>query len=173
MGDVANIRVGAAGIAYFGAAGTPLPTAADDDFSALTDLGEISFDGFVEGHDQQSTNIKNMAGQTVRTLTTEQTDSIKLTLLETNDDVLEVYHGAAPDTGVVHVKKQPGARGVWAFLITDGDEVFLITMEDGQVTATENIEYKSDGAVQYPITVTGYPATDDDTMLKYPPVPVS
>lgn len=175
MGTAANVLVGADGAVWFAPAGTSLPTSGSDSLDgAFVDLGYLSIDGVTEGHAQNSKNIQNWAGLTVRTLLTEQTDTLKGTFLETNPDVLETYHGEQTDAGtVVEVKKQTGRRGCWVVDVLDGDNVLRIVVPDGQVTATDDVAYKNDDAIQYPVTITCYPDDSDNTAYKYPPVALS
>lgn len=175
MGTVANVVVGAPGIAYFAPAGTTLPTTADEALDdAFEDLGEVSEDGLVESHNQTSAKINNWAGTTIREDLTEQTDQYAIKFLESNPGVFETYYGPQDDPEtVIHVKKQKGRRGVWVFDILDGDNVLRKVVPDGQVITIDDINHKVGEAVTYGVHITCYPNGDDDTMLIYPLVGVT
>lgn len=169
MGTAANVLVGAEGFVYFAPTGTPLPTsAADDPNGAFTELGYIEDTGVEEDHAQTYKPVKRWGGQTVRNLLTEQTDTYKMTFLETNPDVLEAYHGPQDDPStVVKVSVQQGQRGAWIIDSLDGDNIIRHVIEDGQVSGVDPIKYAADDAVKYGITFTCYPNADGDTALKY------
>lgn len=169
MGTAANVLVGATGEVNFAPTGTPVPTTPSAVLdAAFNDLGYCSDTGVEEDHAQTQKPVKRWGGQTVRNLLTDQTDSYKMTFIETNPDVLEAYHGPQDDPStVVNVTIQQGQRGAWVIDALDGDNIIRHVIADGQVSNLDPIKYAATDAVTYGIEITCYPDVDGITVKKY------
>lgn len=173
MGDATKVLVGADGAVMFADAGATLPTGIDDvPDVAFTDLGFVSDAGLKESIGQSTQKIKNWKGDTVREVQTEHTLTYSFTLIETNDDAESAYYGTDPADGVTALQ---GTRGSWVFDIFDtgseGDTMIRVVVPDGQVTARGDVLYKNDSAVEYELTITAYPDSDDNKAYRYRGVP--
>lgn len=168
MGNAANVLV-LTGFAYAAPSGTALPTTVGGALNgAFVDLGLVSDDGLVEAHNQETKDIPDWSGVTVKTLIPKQTDTYKLTFLEHNPDTLEIYHGPQTDVSVViEGKKQSGTRQCWVFDLTDGAAAVRIVIPDGQVTTTEDVQYQNDEVAALGVTITCYPDGSSNTYYKY------
>jgi len=91
---VTDIKVGTSGTCEVAVFGTALPTDAGSALDvAFVDLGEITADGLETAFDTSTDMIRNWAGESVRTVTSETSVQFKLVFLETNKDVLNLYYG--------------------------------------------------------------------------------
>jgi hypothetical protein len=153
-----NVRVAVTGGAYFADPGTALPTSATASLNAgFEELGYISEEGITQTIDESITNIKAWQnGDIVRKVQDEHDVTYALSLLETNDQTLEVYYGNYTN-GTVEVRADNETRGEWVFHVVDGGDLIRIVLPDGQVTDRGDIQYVNGNAVMYPIVVTAYP----------------
>lgn len=121
------------GYCLVGPYGTTLPADIDDMATvapALVNLGEVSEDGLEEAFSVDKSTLKNWAGVVVRMLGSSTEVTFKLTFLERNKDVLELFYGSAVETagdGSKIVLGQP----------SDEPRAMVIMMEDPGTGAQE------------------------------------
>lgn len=128
-------------------------------------LGYISEDGTENGNELNVTNVKCWGGLIVYSSLNEQTDTFKLTLIEsTNEDVLKTVYGDknvvedASGNKVINVVADDPQRKMFVIeLALKNGKRKRIVIPDGAVTARETIRYKDDTVIGYGITITAYP----------------
>lgn len=168
MGTSVDVLVGATGIVSAAPSGTALPTDPTTGLNgAFTDLGFVSEDGVAQSIAQDTTEIKAWGGSTIRKIQTSHTVEYKLALLETNPDALGAYYGTANvDTtflNAVTIVSETNERQSWVIDVVDGTNLVRIVIPDGEVTAHEDVTFKTDSAISYGITITAY---EDSTGVK-------
>lgn len=157
MGTAANVLVGSGKI-YGAPVGTALPTTETASLNvAFVDLGYISDAGVQQSISKSTTTIKAWGGDVVRKLTTEHDLTYKFEMLETNPDSLEAYYGdqTAPATAV-QIKQQAGLRQPWVVHIIDGTNLVRIVIPDGEVIELADVNYSTDSAIAYGVTISAY-----------------
>lgn len=169
--SAANVEVAVTGAVHYAPAGTTLPTDATTALpAAFLEAGFIDDNGLTRSHSTSTNDIQAWQNSAVvRTVVSKDTLTFKFAMLETNPVTQQIYYGAPPDaaTGAVAGKGGQGIRGVWVFDVIDGDKLERIVVPDGQVTAWDDIAYKSTDATVYGVTVTGYPDAADNSDYKY------
>lgn len=155
----ANVRVGINGAFYTGPLKTPLPNGASAPVDQkFKDLGYISDDGVAQTIDSDTSEIKAWQnGDVVRVIQTSHKVSFKMTLIETNEEVLRLYY--ADPTATSSLVKMTGNQAPHfsgVFDVLDGDKIIRVTIPDGQVTERGDVNYKGE-VIGYEITVTCYP----------------
>lgn len=168
MGTAANVRTPISGAVYVGATTVTAPT---DSGTApavgFTDLGYVSDQGVTESLSQTSKIIKDWFGTTLRRVVTDGEYSIKLTLIERSQGVLEAYYGATATTGATEgsINVDPTATGgEQSFIIDyiDGSEVKRIYVATGEITERGDLSSVKGDAEGYAITITAYPDSNGD-----------
>ena len=159
-----NVRVAVTGGIFVAPTGTALPTSAITALNvAFNDLGYVGENGVTEAQNADVTDIKAWQnGDTVRKVQTSHDVTYNLTLIETKDEVLEVYYGPLTG-GVVHVTGDQLGHQSWVIEVVDGDVDIRSVIPDGQVTERGDITYANGEAIGYDVTVTAYP---DDSGIK-------
>lgn len=180
MADAAEVRIGYAGVAYSGAVGATAPTGLTDAWGVdWTDLGLISEDGLTEGTDQDRNEIRAWGYDApVRTQVSRKVTTFGLTFLESNADVLSLYHATPLDdmtsigTGdtqalsfVQGQNTEPDTRALGLDII-DGSRRFRFIIPRCEVTERGDITYRGDEAVGYEMTFTALLAADGTTMQR-------
>lgn len=158
----ANVVVAGTGAVYRAPLGTALPTSADDLINVLfLDHGYINQDGVAETIDRATTDIIAWQnGDLVRRVQNSHDVTYAFAALETNATTLETYYGNYDD-GHVEIKGDEGIRGAWVLDFLDGDDRHVrIVIEDGQVTTNGGVTRNSQGAFEYPVTITCYPGSN-------------
>ena len=183
MGNTAsNVSVGkpAIGGAVFRAPlGTTLPTSPDTTLSdAFKCLGYISDDGVTSSQSRESSEVTAWGGDVVLTPQTKKTDTHKMTLIESlNLEVLKVAYGnenvegTSLEAGItVKANSKELNRAVYVIdrIYNDGTKSRTVIPE-GQPTAVDDINYKDNDPVGFPVTITAYPHTafNGDTHREY------
>lgn len=168
-----NVRVAVTGAVYTAPTGTTAPTTPAAAFGAgWVDLGYVSEDGVTESYNEDTTDIKAwQGGTTVRTLTSSTTAQLHLTLIESSNAVLEVFHKGSTittDTGNSTLEVGPPVEDKRAFAldVIDGDTHVRILVANGEVTERGDVVYKNDEPIGYEITITCYPDADNVVMVK-------
>lgn len=157
--------------------GTTLPTDATTalDTTKYTCLGYVSEDGLSNNNEMDVSEIKAWGGVTVYRSLTGLNDTFSLALIESeNADVLKTVYG---DTNVsvdgnnnitVNVVAEDPQEKVWIFdLSLRGGKSKRIVIEDGAITAREEITYNDSDAIAYGITVSAYPDSTGKTHKEY------
>ena len=168
--DPDNVRVALTGAVYTAAKGTTAPTNATTAFGAgWTDLGWISDDGVEEGYNDDVKEIKAwQGGATVRRVIASSEATLKFTCIESNPDVVELYHkGDTVGSQKIEVHSPTPDERAFAFDVVDGLTHMRIIVPRGEVTERGPIKYKTDEAVAYDLTVTCYPDADALVLIKY------
>ena len=162
--DVTKILAATSGgLAYAGPTTTAAPTSASATLDGgFVELGVVSDDGLVEDPNTSTVKINNMAGVTVRTLITETEFTFSLTLLQTDKNVLALYHGGstvswASGGAKIDVVKTTQNLKSFVFDVLDGSDIVRIYIPSGEVTDVGPINYKADEAAGYQLTITAYP----------------
>ena len=154
-----NVNVAVTGGVYVAPLATALPaTAADAIAVGYTEVGYLTEDGITQSIGGSTTDIKAWQNaDVVRILQTEHTLTYKLTLLETNEDSLELYSGGNYAAGVVEIKAGVMPHNVFVFEVVDGEDHIRVVVPDGQISERGDIVYQNGAAIAYPITVTCFP----------------
>jgi hypothetical protein len=165
------------GYCLVGPYGTTLPEDIDDMetvAAALKNLGEVSEDGLEEAFSVDKSTLKNWKGAVVRMLGSSTEITFKLTFLERNKEVLELFYGS--------VVTSAGAAGSKIVLGQPSDEprAMVIPMEDPGTGALEVVvapnvvvsdrgsrTVKPDEAGAYEITFTALGDTSLDGASAY------
>lgn len=174
----ANVSTGkpkASGAVFCAPKGTALPTDATTALSsAFVCLGYVSEDGLKNNNDMDISAIKAWGGMIVYRSLNELNDAFSLALIESeNTDVLKAVYGDANVTeegGVtkIVVKAEDPQERVWVFdLALRGGVAKRIVVEDGAVTAREEIAYNDSDAIAYGITISAYPDAQGSTHTEY------
>jgi hypothetical protein len=173
-----NVRVGYAGSVYIGDVGATAPvdpeTAWDSD--DWLELGHISEDGITEQSSQDVAEFKawGFPNSPVRIQTTSEEFSFQITFLETNINILSIFHGIDVDdfasTAAASGKQQflkfvkgmaqtPQIRSLGIDVI-DGTHLTRIIVPRAQLTDRGDLSYKTDEMQQYQMTFKGLVGSD-------------
>ena len=173
-----QVRIGQRGNLYVAPLGTTGPTGPETALDpAYQELGYFSDDGVTENWDDSVSNIVAWQSATVvRTVVTESSGTIAMTMIQTNTAVLETFYKGSTVTSVgagVYqldiVPVQAGAKS-WVLDWFDGDLATRIWIPNGEVTERGEVVYSNSGdALGYPVTVAAYPAEaiDGNLMRKW------
>lgn len=170
-----NVRVGITGELSGAPIGTARPansTAALN--AAYVGYGYISEDGVTEAPDETVERIVAWQGATiVRSVTTEATTTLQLTLIETKGEVLELYHKGSTVAVVaagqwkIDVKAPAEDRRQFVLDVIDGTRHLRFDIGDGEVTERGEITYATGEPIGYSITITCYPDSAGVLYTKY------
>lgn len=154
-----DVLVGATGKVYGGVAGTALPVTPVAALAAgFLDLGYVSDGGVTQSINQGTNEIKAWGGDTVRKVQTDHTVEYKLTLIETNVNSVAAYYKTANlTTNVVQIKADMNQRQSWVVDVVDGTNLIRLVIPDGEVTAHDDVVFKTGEAIGYGLTITAYP----------------
>lgn len=157
-----NVRVAVTGAVYAAPTGTAAPTAADSTPNvAFKDLGYVSEDGVTETRDRSTNQIKAWQNSDlVREVVTDSKLSYALTLIETKEDVVELFYGAAADSSDGSIEVVPAATGgrkSFIIDVIDGTDLIRTYLPSAEITEVGDQVYASGEAIGYEITITGYP----------------
>lgn len=183
MGNTAsNVSVGkpAIGGAVFRAPlGSTLPTSPDTALDeAFACLGYISQDGVTNSQARETSETVAWGGDVVLNPQTKKTDTYKLTFIESlNIEVLKVAYGDSNIEGTsltdgitVKANSKELDHAAWVIdrIYNDGTKSRTV-IPDGQPTAVDDITYKDDDPVGFPVTITAnpYSSFDGDTHREY------
>lgn len=170
-----QVRVGITGEVYKSPLGTAAPTSAISALNAAyVGLGYVSEDGVTEAWDDSVDNIVAWQNATtVRAAVTESTATLAFTLIQTNADVLEAFHRGSevtePSPGVYKLEVKPieADPATWVFDVIDGTIHQRIYIGNGEVTERGEVMYANGEPIGYPITITCYPDSDGNLMVKW------
>lgn len=168
IGQYGGLSVAPLGTAAPTDAGTPLP-------AVWRDLGYFSDDGVTESWSDTITNIQAWQNAvTVRSVTTESTGTVAVTMIQTNKDTLEAFFkgskvvaGTAAGEYMMDVVPPKAGARAWVLDWFDGDLHTRMYLPNAEVTERGDIVYQNGAAVGYPITITCYPsATIDGNLMR-------
>lgn len=153
-----NVNVAVTGKVYVAPTTASAPTGSDSVLTGFTELGYVSADGIEISHDRSTSQIRAWQNSDlVREITTEATTTYTLTLLESNEDVIETYFGSSIVSGKVQVNpSSTGGRKSWVIDVVDGTDVIRHYIPSGEVTAVESQTFANGEAIGYGITITAY-----------------
>jgi hypothetical protein len=189
MPNTRDVRIGAPDQRVTGAikhapVGTTLPTLASIAKAGVT-LDEaftgneyVSEDGLTLSPSMSTTNIKDWSGAVVRKLLKEFDGTIAWTMISTNAESLGVAFGneniQTEEATNLHGNQVAAALGAelpeeqsWVFLMKDGDARIVIVVPKGQVTEVGEINFQSNTAVGWPVTLSSYPDESGKSIYIY------
>lgn len=166
-----NVLAGVTGAVYVAPTGSTLPTTAAASLdAAFIDLGYVSEDGVTESYSDETQEFKAwQSGVTVRRVITGSTASFAFTLVETKEEVLELYHkGSAIEsdggTGYkMNVTAPTADKRAFVIDVVDGTKEIRIVLPEAEVSERGEIVYQGGQPVGYSVTVTAYPTTQGGT----------
>ena len=189
MPNTRDVRIGAPDQKVTGAikhapVGTTLPTLASIAKAGVT-LDEaftgneyVSEDGLTLSPSMSTTNIKDWSGAVVRKLLEEFDGTLAWTMISTNAESLGVAFGQGniqtEDATSLHGNQVAAALGAelpeeqsWVFLMKDGDARIVIVVPKGQVTEVGEVNFQSNAAVGWPVTLSSYPDESGKSIYIY------
>lgn len=169
---VTDVRVGSTGTCELAPLGTTLPTNAGSALEgAFVDLGEISEDGLESSFEVKSKSIKNWSGQVLRIVNAETTATFKLTFMETNEAVLNLFYGAALESQLGNYSRvllaNPDTTAqamVLTVVDSASDAIKRYVLPQVVVSERDTVNEKNGEASSYTCTVT---ALYDSTLSGY------
>lgn len=186
MPDVKDVRVGAPDQKTTGAIkhaplGTTLP-----DLSSITKASVtlaqafagdeyVSEDGLTLTPSISTSDIKDWSGATVRKVLESYDGTLSWTMISTNEGALGVAFGAdhitTENASSTHGKQVKAALGAhlpeaqsWVFLMKDGDARIVILVPNGQVTEVGEVNFASNSAVGWAVTLSTYPDSNGESI---------
>lgn len=156
--DAANVVVGVTGKVYVGATSATAPTSSTSSLTGFTELGYVSGDGVTFTTDKATNTIRAWQNNDlVRESITETTVTYSFSLLETNEDVLEAYFGAAPVDGKIAFNpNSTGGRKSFVIDVVDGAKAVRHYVPAGEILSVEAQTIQNGEAMSYGVTVTAY-----------------
>lgn len=154
------------GVFYRAPLGTPLPTDSTTALNALfVDHGWLGEDGITLTVNRDTTKHHAFGSDLVKTTQDNFEESLKLTLLESDPDVLEtvwgsdnlVVGGAGSNRTIelAHNSKML-PRSAFVVEVIDGSKVRRLVVQEGQVTQLDDVTYVHDALLSYAITIDCY-----------------
>lgn len=155
--------------------GTTLPTTASGTLdAAFIGHGYCSEDGITEAWEDNVENIVAWQSATVvRAARTESLVTVQTTLIQNRGSNLELYHpGSLMETDgatgwMLEVKPANSDPRIFVINVVDGDTVMRFVLGNAEVTARGEIAYANGQAIGYNVTITAYPDTNGNLMVKY------
>lgn len=152
-----------------------LPTDATTALTGFTSLGFISEEGLTNANTFTSNAIKEWGGATVLTVNTDYEDTFSFTLLEAlNVDVLKEVFGSGNVSGTlstgitVGVKPEQMKAKKWVVdMVMNGGILKRICIPAGAISEIGEINYRTDEAVGYNVTLTCTPDSSGKTHYEY------
>lgn len=155
-------------------AGTRLPTDAKTPLAKeFTTRGLISEDGFTLTVDRSTEDLKVWGGETKRRLTTEYTETVTVTFMESaNADTLKAIFGdenvqSAGGTVSVHHTAAAAPERVWAITMKDGTALRRLVIPRGQLFLTSDVQYVHTDAIKYEVEITCYADDEGKSIYEY------
>ncbi len=173
-----NVRVGYAGSVYIGLPGATAPVDPETAWDAddWTELGHITEDGITEQSSQDVAEFKawGYPNSPVRIQTTSEEFSFQITFMETNVQILSIFHGielddfastAASGGHAQFLKAMKGMAQVpqvraLGIDVVDGTHLTRIIVPKAQLTDRGDLSYKTDETVNYQMTFKGLVGSD-------------
>jgi hypothetical protein len=153
-----NVVVGRTGKVYAGPTTATAPTGSETVLTAFTELGYVSTDGVNYTTDKSTNQIRGWQNaDLIREVITEGTATYEFTLMESSQEVIELYFGSAMVDGKIQANPTE-TGGVKSFVIdvVDGDKVIRHYIPRGEVLSVSEQAFVNGDAVMYGITVTAY-----------------
>lgn len=175
----ANVRVGYAGYAYKAAVGTAGPTDLATTWGVgWTDLGLIGADdGISESNNEERDSFYAMGYEApVRTQKRQKTTTFSLTFIETNPEILSLYHdvdkadmtAVGTNAGIQFTQSQNGDVNEFALGldVVDGTKTMRFWMPRVIVTDKDDVTYKGEEMVAYKLTFQALLSSDNVVMQR-------
>lgn len=154
--------------------GTTRPASYDDTIDpAYVSVGYVGDDGATESTERDVEDIKAWGGIRVRTVQTDHSSEVSLTLIEsTNAETLRLVYGddnVTVDGDNISVRRNAKELPKRQFLIPmlDGNNSRILDIGRGQVTETGDVTYVDGEAISYEITITCEPDENNDTIVEH------
>ncbi len=169
------VRVGVTGEMYVAPTTTTAPTTSVSALNAsFIGLGYVDDEGVTETYDDTVEEIIAWQGATVvRANTTESKATLKLRLIETKGETLELYHKgssvAVVSAGQWKIDVVAPTYDPRSFVldVIDGTKHIRIYVANGEVTERGEIVYANGEAIGYEITITCYPSASNIVLTKF------
>lgn len=170
--DPDNVRVAVTGVVSVAPPATALPTDSTTALNiAFTDVGEIGEDGVQEAWSDDTAEIKNNAGVTVRRLITGTSATFEFTMLEENSTTLGLYYKGSAVAGSgpysIAIGRPQTDHREFVIDVLDGDLHKRIVIPDGEVSERQAVDHVSSTATAYRVTLSCYPDDAGNLMYKY------
>lgn len=169
-----QVRVGITGELYSAPQGSTAPTDSTTALdAAYTGHGYISDDGVTENWDDSVDNITAWQNATtVRSARTETTASLELTLIQSNNSVLEIFYPGSEVTGtdpdfVLEVVPTVADPRQWVLDVVDGPITYRYSILNGEITERGEVMHSNGEPIGYPITIQFYPDENGLLMTKF------
>lgn len=147
-----------------------LPTGADGALPVTAvDHGIFSSDGFEQTPSRTVTNVYGSNFGLIRTISSEGSYTISGTLVQTNDENLELVTGVTKNasSGSFHwdtTKLGPVKSFVLDAIDEERAKRIRYFIKEGQVTEVSGLQVVNTGLIQYQITITAYASMYDGKM---------
>jgi hypothetical protein len=168
------------GVFYRAPLGTTLPTSATAPLNALfVDHGWVGEEGITYTMTRDTTKHHAFGGDLVKTTQDNYESTLKLTLLESDPDVLETVFGknsvtmgvdgAGNRTIRVDHKSAPLPRSAFVVEVVEGEKIRRLVIQEGQVISVDDVVYVHDDLLSWTIEVDCYkPATGNpEAVVEY------
>lgn len=166
--------VTAAGAFAAGPVGTALPTDATMELDAgFVERGLIGEEGFSLAPNRSTQDIKVWGGSTRRRLTTEFSEVVSVTFMESADaEVLKAVFGennVSVEGGKIAIahNAEGAAEMAWTITMKDGDARRRLAIPRGQVFLTGDIQYVHTDAIKYSVEIACYEDEEGQSSYEY------
>lgn len=145
---------------------TAAPTGMAAPSTPYVDLGAMSTEGLTENLAESRTEFKRWGSISVfKTVITDKKHEFKVKFLETNPAVLGLFYKTAtpvPDSTSHIITITDDTTGeldprTFVFDVLEGTNHARFYVPKGEVTNVDSPVYKTDGLVEYGVTITAYP----------------
>lgn len=149
----------------------PATLAANWNESVWTEVGHISEDGIVEGYEDDSEEIKDMSGTTVRAIITGTKATLKFSAMESNLEVYKLFYKTddidEDKDGTIHaaIKTPEPKQMSFGVDVLDGKKLTRLYLPFAEVTERAEVTHKSGEPTLYEFTITAF--TDEFGTLIY------
>jgi hypothetical protein len=159
--DLDAIIVGQTGKIYTAPVGTAPPADTTTAWAVgWVDLATISEDGLTMSFNEDTSEIKQWGGGTVRKMITSSETTFAFTCLESSKQVIETFYRTSIDTGAIEIKGGVRDERAWGIDVLDGDTHIRIVIARGELSERGDVVFKADQAAGYEFTVTAYQDAD-------------
>jgi hypothetical protein len=175
----APTRPDSGGVFFRAPLGTTLPTNATAPLNALfVDHGWLGEEGITKSTTRDITKHYAFGSDLVKTTQGQYADSLQLSLLETDPDVLETVFGPGITLGVdgggnrtirVEHRSKQMPRSAFVVHTVDGNKTRRLVIQEGAVVEVGDITYVHNDLLRYTITVDCYkPSTgNSEAVIEY------
>lgn len=180
MGKTVTAKPKVGGVIYtapLSTANLTLPTDATTALhQAFKSVGHISEDGIGNDDVTETTEIKDMRGDTVLVVSTGHNDKFDFVMIDALDEnAMKVRYGSkavtgTPDTGMTvksNIEYMGEEIAVVIELILQGGYIKRVVIPCCSVSEVAKIEYKRDSALGYSVTLAATPDANGNTHIDY------